>query len=322
MHHRIMTSRFFSAILTLIVFLPSFLAAEDEKSLVRKSAIFAKLQLKIPNLGFENTTVAEGIEFLRLRSLELDPEKEGVNFVIRQNNEGPQLADAIIGKLEARDITFVEALSAICLKTKSSFQIDEFAITLVPHESGASDEEASQVAMVQRSWETPPGFLDYLTPKSAQLQAIPVKDLLQVVGVTFPEGSVASHLSSSNVLIVRNTPVNLHLIDGVVKASFDPEKALRERREIEQIVIPLISLNNSSLEEAIEFLRLRSLELDPDKKGVNIHILGDEELSGTIVNNLSLRNIPIFAGLKYICDLTETSLFIQGRNIVIFPKKK
>ena len=319
-----MTSRFFPVILALIVFLPSFLAAEDETPLDGKSAIFAKLQLKLPFMEFENATLAEGIEFLRLRSIELDParEQKGVNFVVRENKEGPQLADAIIETLVARDITFVEALNAICLKTKSFYQIDDFAVTIIPHEKGALDKKVSQVAMVQRSWETPDDFLDYLTPKSAQLKDIPVSDLLQVLGVSFPEDSTASHLSASQVLIVRNTPVNVHLIDGIVKASFDPEKSLQDRREIELIVIPEIRLNNSTLEEAIMFLRLRSLELDPNKKGVNINIFGDDDLSGTIVNDLSLRNVPLPAVLKYICDLTETSYHIQGRNISICPRGK
>ena len=47
----------------------------------------------IPRIDFEDTTVEEAIDFLRLRSaeldtLELDPARKGVNFVIRRPRSG------------------------------------------------------------------------------------------------------------------------------------------------------------------------------------------------------------------------------------------
>jgi len=48
----------------------------------------------IPRIDFEDTTVEEAIDFLRMRSseldtLELDPARKGVNFVVRRPRAAP-----------------------------------------------------------------------------------------------------------------------------------------------------------------------------------------------------------------------------------------
>lgn len=107
--------------------------------------------------------------------------------------------------------------------------------------------------------------------------------------------------------------------------------------KLRRIIIPSINFEEgTSLEEAIDFLRLRAgeldtLEINPDQKGVNIVIqsprsntvgggeldvaagaaalLGGDNLGALTLNNsLRLRNIPLATALTYICDMTDPKL--------------
>lgn len=107
--------------------------------------------------------------------------------------------------------------------------------------------------------------------------------------------------------------------------------------KLRRIIIPSINFDEgTSLEEAVDFLRLRAgeldtLEINPEQKGVNIVIqsprsntvgggeldvaagepalLGGSDLGALTLNNaLRLRNVPLATALKYICDMTNPKL--------------
>lgn len=93
--------------------------AEEVEEPEEKGAdrIVQKLQIKIPEINFNETTVDEAVEFLRTRSIELDPERTGINFLVRRPrgvNQAPNRF--IIDNLVARDFTFKEALDAVVKK--------------------------------------------------------------------------------------------------------------------------------------------------------------------------------------------------------------
>jgi hypothetical protein len=69
--------------------------------------------------------------------------------------------------------------------------------------------------------------------------------------------------------------------------------------------------------EAFGFLRLRSIQIDPAKKGVTLNLIGDEKLPDRIIKTLDLSNVPLTTALRYICSATETRAHFQGRNIII-----
>jgi hypothetical protein len=406
--------------------------AEEVEEPEEKGAdrIVQKLQIKIPEINFNETTVDEAVEFLRTRSIELDPERTGINFLVRRPrgvNQAPNRF--IIDNLVARDFTFKEALDAVCMKTNLKYQVDEFAVTLlplaaeevvfvqrkwsvqpdflkliaadgiapeskgvlghlaaldVPFPKGASvsllkvsnilivrntpdnlelidkiveastdqklaevlrasaktDEterrnlEAYNKTLVQREWNTAPDFFERISGAKLTRSSKSTVEYLETLGVTFVGSAAAAFLPDKNLLVVRNTPENLERVDVIVKASVDPEilakeKALREEARksnldhLNKIIIPQIKLNEATLEEAVEFLRRRSLEVDPSKKGVNINIFGPEKYlakSGPITHDL--RAIPLTVVLKYLCEATDSRYLIEGRNISILPGKE
>jgi len=193
--------------------------------------------------------------------------------------------------------------------------------------------EAYDKLLVQRKWITFPDFLDRLIPRKAGSTRISTEDYLQEYGVTFLGNSAASFVRESNTLVVRNTPKNLELIDALVEAASDPDlgkerekaaaTAKKNIQELQKIIIPKVIFKDATLKEAIDFLRARSLEFDPAKKGVKLNIIGDDnKLAQTKVINLNFRKVPLTEILKIVCDITETRYKLEGRNISILPLKE
>lgn len=213
----------------------------------------------IPRIDFEDTTVEEAIDFLRLRSaeldtLELDPARKGVNFVVRrpraaaaagpdagQDTALPGGAEALpaaggdpgslrVRELRIRNVPLAVALKYICDQTKLRYKVDDFAVTLVPQTETGED-------IFTRNFTVPPDFQSALdsgdgggggggevdpfaeTTAGGAAGALkprkPVIDLLKASGIAFPEGSSAT-LSSNGVLLVTNTPSELDKVEQLV----------------------------------------------------------------------------------------------------------
>jgi len=100
--------------------------------------------------------------------------------------------------------------------------------------------------------------------------------------------------------------------------------------KISRIVIPEFRLEQGTLMEAVDLLRLRASENDrispdPDRRGIDIAVnLGDpkqspamEILSKTF--DLRVNNVPVDAILKYIADITGTSFSADDFAVTITP---
>ena len=210
----------------------------------------------IPRIDFEDTTVEEAIDFLRLRAAELDtteldPARKGVNFVIRRPSaataaagdaglpaggaEGLPLAASDPGTLRVRElrirnVPLAVALKYICDQTKLRTKVDDFAVTLVPLTEGGED-------TFTRTFRVPPDFNTALDSSgggdggggaaadpfaetktgAATLTARkPILELLKGAGIVFGDGSSAT-LSNSGVLLVTNTPTELDKVEQLVQ---------------------------------------------------------------------------------------------------------
>lgn len=212
-------------------------------------------RIVIPRIDFEDTTVEEAIDFLRLRSaeldtLELDPDKKGVNFVIRRPRadvgggqssglDAASGADPLLGggdpgslrinELRLRNVPLAVALKYIGDATKLRYKVDDFAVTLVPQTETGED-------LFTRTFRVPPDFASMLnsggeTTGSSDadpfadtggsgvgtLQARPpIIDLLKQSGIQFSDGSSAT-LGSSGTLLITNTPSELDKIEQLIE---------------------------------------------------------------------------------------------------------
>jgi general secretion pathway protein D len=208
----------------------------------------------IPRIDFENTTVEEAVAFLRQRAaeldtLELDPARKGVNFVVRRPRAAEGGADAggaaaplggdvlpaaandpgslRIPELRVRNVPLQVALKYICDATKLRYKVDDFAVTLVPQTETGEE-------IFPRNFTVPPDFSAALSngegAKPAEADPFaggaapatgatlasrpPIKDLLVRSGIIFAEG--ASATLSGSVLLVSNTPTELDKVEQLV----------------------------------------------------------------------------------------------------------
>lgn len=117
-------------------------------------------------------------------------------------------------------------------------------------------------------------------------------------------------------------------------------------KKLENIIIPMIAFDDTSVEEAIDFLRARSIELDtteidPARKGINFVIrkprsggsgdagldadaagggLGAAPDPGSLrIRELNLRNVPLAQALKYICDQTKLRSKVDDFAVTLVP---
>jgi type II secretory pathway component HofQ len=100
-------------------------------------------------------------------------------------------------------------------------------------------------------------------------------------------------------------------------------KARRESRTVKAeaaspILLPQIEFREATLDEAIAFIRAKSREVDPDKKGVNILRKPggkDAKLS------LSLKQVPVNEALRYLAELSGHQLTVEGSVFILSPAK-
>jgi hypothetical protein len=88
-------------------------------------------ELIIPVIDFENVTIDEAVDFLRMKAKEMEPQK-GLNFIIMRKDgdrESPR-----IGKLKLQNATMESLLREFCKQTKHTFVVHEAAIILSPVE--------------------------------------------------------------------------------------------------------------------------------------------------------------------------------------------
>jgi general secretion pathway protein D len=223
-------------------------------------------RINIPSINFEEgTSLEEAVDFLRLRAseldtLELDPDKKGVNIVIqspRSNTVGGGELDVAAGAaallggndlgalqlnnaLRIRNVPLATALEYICDMTnpKLRFKVDDFAVTLVPQTDTGEE-------LFTRTFRVPPDFSANLNTGSSEAVADPdpfapdsgaagglltprppIIELLKRSGIVFSEGSAAT-LGASGSLLVTNTPSELDKIEQLIAATSNAPKQVK-----------------------------------------------------------------------------------------------
>lgn len=213
----------------------------------------------IPLVDFDNTTVEEALDFLRLRAREIDTEldesKKGLNFIIRKPRVdgaaagGGDAADLDAGagaaagnpgtlrikELKLRNVPLGTVLQYICDATRLRYKLDEHSVVLLPL-------DALEVTdLYTRKFTVPPNFIAQLDDGAEggdgadadpfggggdaggdTLRARPgAQELLQRNGVSFPDKAFARYLAATSTLVVHNTLGNIDIIEQIVDSIKD-----------------------------------------------------------------------------------------------------
>jgi general secretion pathway protein D len=202
--------------------------------------------LMVPRVDFANATLGEVLEFLRVRSRDLDPEGRGVDFVL---NVPEQTADRQL-TLSLENIPLEELVRYVAEQSGTAYRIDDFAVRFVSLTEDSTD-------LVVMQYRVPPGFIETAPAEAAAspdpfsqqpagggaLRRLTAREFLEARGVTFPDGATATYSTATNNLVVRNTRKNQEVVEMLVEqaAASAPKQAL--------ITVKMVEVNQNNLNE-------------------------------------------------------------------------
>ncbi len=130
---------------------------------------------------------------------------------------------------------------------------------------------------------------------------------------------------------MKNITIQLLMIASLIAAGNLNAQKLAEVKikkpnkiteKLGKITLPTVNLSNVTLEEAVDYLRVRSRALDPKRKpgheglGINfvLHTKGREK---KVIQNLSAKNVSMATLIKAINEKTGTKAFITEDAVII-----
>jgi bla regulator protein BlaR1 len=108
-----------------------------------------------------------------------------------------------------------------------------------------------------------------------------------------------------------------------IAAAKDPHQLALEKK-LDKIVLPAISFNDTSLEEAIDFLRLRSKELDTTTevaalKGVNLVVRRAKTEPGRLT--MELRNVTLRKAIENVAEAAGLTMTVSQFSVALLPRE-
>ncbi len=210
----------------------------------------------IDKIDLSDSPISEAVEYLKQKSVSLDPNKKGVNIFLKLAQPGlqpsvatasatpatsgvtpsvpapvasPPSAEAHL-TLSLNHVPLYVALDYIAKLSSMKLKIDPYAVSIVPLS------EPTDV-LVTKEYQVPPTFIPPKSldstgalpqpgsagvpdPNKARVaQRMDAKDYLVSQGVEFPPGASANYLAAGSKLIIRNTRDNIDVIDSLVDAA-------------------------------------------------------------------------------------------------------
>ncbi|MCB1237498.1 MAG: hypothetical protein KDM91_20710 [Verrucomicrobiae bacterium] len=210
----------------------------------QKASLLSKLQnIFIPQVQFESTPLETAIEYLtqvsqQLDTQEGDPNLRGVNIVIdpQTGGDNTDLLQRPV-TLQLNNAPLGDVLGYVTRLVGMKYKVDSFAVTIIPLSS------QDDVALQTLTFRVPPGFMTneqgagggagaaaadpFAAPQDAGagggtlVKRLTAREVLESRGVTFPQGAVANFNPGTGMLIVKNTPDNLSLVETLIQNSKD-----------------------------------------------------------------------------------------------------
>ena len=211
--------------------------------------------IKIPRIDFTDSSIREALDFIKKRARELDesesdPDKKGINIVLKLPPDTDSSAYPITLALD--DVPLRSALEYVSEAASLKIKIETYAVVVVPQTENTD-------VLITKEYKVPPSFIQALPGAStgavlegvaagsqsvvaARSQAL---EYLEAQGIPFKDiaGASALFIPSTSRLIVKNTQVNLDLVDALVEtASESPPSQI-------EIEAKFLEVNQNNLKE-------------------------------------------------------------------------
>jgi hypothetical protein len=153
---------------------------------------------------------------------------------------------------------------------------------------------------------------------------------LQGLGVNPPQGSTVDYDRRTSRLTVRS---DLRTLDAVTKALSEVGPAERAaalyihaspyEERMSKIIFPRVQFEGATVEEAIEYLRIKSRDYDstggdPARRGIGM-IIKPGVAPSTARITLDLKDVPMNEALRYITQLAGMKYTVERSAVVITP---
>jgi len=279
-----------------------------------RAEITRKLQsIIIDKVNFEKLDIAAVIQFLQQKSKELDPDHEGINFVLRLTSDvtptpdnagaaggaaaptgAPATADTSAAapthaihrevSITLSDVPLSEVLGYVISQTNLQYSVEDYAVYLRP-----SIDEGETLTV--RTFLVPPNLFQGSSlkvtlaastesqPSTVENVSVNAQQALTDKGIRFPAGSSAVFLPGSSKLVVRDTPEQLDLIANLI------EQLSKETPQV-QIEAKLAEFNQDAI-KALTFQYTVGGIGPFDRFGIQTHLRTADYLSTTGDGGLS-----------------------------------
>ncbi len=296
----------------------------------------------LPKVHFEGVSLEVAMSALDRMAAESDPEKKGVRMVV-QRGSTPSTAQI---SLDLKDVPLIEALRYVTELAGCKYVIKTDHIVVGPLSDVGTEQYTQRYKLLLRHYlelqSKATGHKSELPPKGL----VSVVDLLKAQGISFPDGANAAYDAETEALVARNTQPNLDQVEAFVEdlqraySSVDEwnmeefaEKSDKGQggadasgyytSKMNRIIFPQVQFQGASIEEAIEFLRIKSrdfdtVERDPSRKGINL-IMKSGSTPSTAQISLDLKDVPMSEALRYVTELAGMKYRIEPFAVVIVP---
>jgi general secretion pathway protein D len=257
--------------------------------------ILDKLEaIRIPELNFSEVDIADAVKFLEEQSKALDPEKKGINFVLKAESTVAAVSTPVRGSepaaapapvasraltLSLKDVPLIEVLNFIKSLTNLQYKVDQYAVYLFP------SNETSDVFLI-KNFSVPPTFFPNsvketntakgdFTTRTVEIATVPVKEELEKKGVKFASGASAAYLPRTAKMVVKNTLEQLNLIDQLLSREVNQTKQI-------EVETKFIEFSDDKLRELTSNFRVNGPAIPS--------IAGLPEAFGLLPNNTTKLN--------------------------------
>jgi general secretion pathway protein D len=191
-------------------------------------------KIVFPQVQFSGASIEEAVEFLRVKSRDLDtfetdPARKGVNIILKPGENAPTASIS----LDLKDVPMQEALRYVTELAGMKYKVEPFAVLIVPV-TETTTEQFTRIYKVPPDFESMSsgGGGDAAAPAApadpfaagggaaATVTGLTKRqsalEILRGQGILFPEGATAVFNKVTSQLIVKNTQPNLDLVEAFV----------------------------------------------------------------------------------------------------------
>jgi hypothetical protein len=84
------------------------------------------------------------------------------------------------------------------------------------------------------------------------------------------------------------------------------------------LMIPQVVFKEVSVGEALDFLRAKAAELDPDKEGINLILKPGPGTNNKVT--LLLKNVSVGEAIQYVAGLAGLAVFAHPNTLIVLPQ--